>query len=69
MSKKTFAPQTNITIVMTNGMTVQSSSSASDPWIATPTSSSWRRRYLIAKTTISAAMSSEKNAVTASRKK
>ena len=33
MSKKTFAPQTNITIAMTNGMTVQSSSSASEPWI------------------------------------
>ena len=40
MSKKTFAPQTNITIVMRNGMIVHSSSSASEPWIGTPTSSS-----------------------------
>ena len=54
---------------MTSGMIVHSSSSASEPWIATPTSSSCLRRYLIAKTTTSAAISSEKNAVTATRKK
>ena len=55
---------------MPNGMNVHSSSSASEPWIATPTSSSLvRRRYLIAKTTTSAAISSEKNAVTATMKK
>ena len=30
-SKKTLAPQPNIPIAMTNGMTVQSSSSASEP--------------------------------------
>ena len=34
MSKNTLAPQTNITIAMPNGMTVHSSSSASEPWIA-----------------------------------
>ena len=54
---------------MTNGMTVHSSSSASEPWIATPTSSSCRRRYLMAKNTTSPAISSEKNAVTATMKK
>ena len=47
MSKNTFAPHTNITIVIMNGMMVHSSSSASDPWMSAPTSSSCRRRYLI----------------------
>ena len=49
MSKNTFAPQPNMTMTMKNGITVQSSSSASDPWIAYPTSSRCRRRYLNAK--------------------
>ena len=63
------APQTNITIAMPNGMIVQSSSSASDPWMSAPTSSSCLRRNLIAKNTTSAAISTEKNAVTATMKK
>ena len=56
-------------IAMKNGMIVHSSSSASDPWMATPTSSSLRRRYLMVKRTIRPAMSSEKKAVTATMKK
>ena len=50
-------------------MKVQSSSSASDPWMATPTSVSCLRRNLMAKTATRTAISSVKNAVTATRKK
>ena len=50
-------------------MIVHSSSSASEPWMGTPTSSSWRRRNFTAKNTTSPAISREKNAVTASMKK
>src|SRR5215831_5425470 len=69
MWKKTCAPHTNITIVMPSGMNVHSSSSASEPWISTPTSSPCRRRNLTANTTTRMAMSAVKNAVTATRKK
>ncbi len=68
-SKNTLAPQPNMTMTMPNGMTVHSSSSASEPWIATPISSSLRRRYFTAKNAISPAINSEKKAVTATRKK
>src|SRR5262245_14577150 len=54
---------------MPSGMIVQRSSSASDPWIASPTSSSCLRWNLTANTTTSIAMSAVKNAVTATRKK
>jgi hypothetical protein len=56
-------------MTMKKGTIVHSISSASEPWIATPTSSAWRRRYLIAKTMTSVAIRIEKKAVTASRKK
>src|SRR5215831_6355785 len=69
MWKKTCAPHTNITIVMPSGMNVHSSSSASEPWISTPTSSPCRRRNLTANTTTRMAMSAVKNAATATRKK
>src|SRR6185369_13377135 len=69
MWKKTCAPHTNITIVMPSGMNVQSSSSASDPWMTSPTSSSCRRWNLTANTTTRIAMRTAKAPVTATRKK
>ena len=58
-----------MTMTMKKGITVQSSSSASEPWIAYPTSSRCRRRYLNAKNTTRPAIRIEKNAVTATMKK
>src|SRR5918994_1636302 len=69
IAKYTLAPQTNITIARTNGIAVHISSSASDPWIGAPTSSGWRRRYLIAKMMTSTVTTSAKNALTAVMKK
>jgi hypothetical protein len=54
---------------MKSGTIVHSSSSASEPWMAAPTSSRWRLRNLIANATIRPAISREKNAVTATMKK
>ena len=48
IAKNTLAPQTKITIVMRNGMTVQVISSTRPPWMRAPTLSGERRRYLIA---------------------
>ena len=68
MSKKTFAPQTNITMAMTNGMTVHSSSSASEPWMPrADLVGDGAGGSLIAKMTTSVAISSVKNAVTATQ--
>ena len=67
--KNTCAPHTNMTIVMPSGMKVQSSSSASEPWMTSPTSSSCRRWNLVAKTTTRIAIRSAKQPVTATRKK
>jgi hypothetical protein len=68
-AKYTLAPHTNITIAITNGIPVQISSSASDPWIGSPDSSGCRRRYLIAKNTTSTVTTTAKNALTAIMKK
>src|SRR3954467_6595923 len=69
MWKNTCAPHTNMIMVMPSGMIVHSSSSASEPWMATPISVSCLRRNLIAKTTTRIAMSAVNSAVTATRKK
>jgi hypothetical protein len=58
-----------MTMTMKNGTIVQRSSRAREPWIATPTSSRWRRRYLTAKNTTRPAIRIEKNADTATMKK
>ena len=52
---------------MIRGMTDQATSSFSEPSIPRGSSVSERRRYLIAKTITSSAISKEKKALTASR--
>src|SRR5437016_3364578 len=69
MWKNTCAPHTNMIIVMPSGMNVQSSSSASEPWIASPTSLSFFRWNFTANTTTRSAIRIVKNAETARRKK
>ena len=44
IAKNTLAPQTKITIVMMNGITVQAISSAIMPWSTSPTLCGSRRR-------------------------
>src|SRR5215218_3229789 len=69
MAKYTLAPHTNITIARMNGIPVQISSSASDPWMGAPISFTCRRRYLIAKMMTSTVTTSAKNALTDVMKK
>ena len=69
MWKNTCAPHTNMTIVMPSGMMVQSSSSASEPWMTAPTSLACLRWNLVANTATRIAMSTPNAPVTASRKK
>src|SRR5574341_1038140 len=58
-----------MTIARMNGMPVQTSSRARDPWIAAPTSLACFRRYRIAKMMTSVVTSTAKNALTEIRKK
>src|SRR5438874_10789098 len=69
MAKYTLAPHTKITIVINSGTAVHVISRAMPPWIWVPTASAARRRYFTAKYTMRPAISSEKNAARASRKK
>jgi hypothetical protein len=69
MWKKTCAPHTNMTTVSRKGMMLQASSRGSEPSISSGRSSSERRRYLTAKTTSVAAIPTEKNTVTPTRKR
>ena len=48
MAKKTLAPHTKITIVISVGMTIQVISSSMPPFIGTPTAFGVRRRYFTA---------------------
>ena len=48
IAKKTLAPQTKMTIVMSNGITVQVISSTMPPWMRAPMLSGVRRRNLTA---------------------
>src|SRR5581483_2296223 len=69
IAKKTLAPHTKITIVISSGTTVHVISSMRPPWICAPISSAERRWNLTAKYTIRPPMRSEKNTASARRKK